>query len=347
MTDRLQAKLTLSLDGAGAWLDSQVAHLAEHDLLPVLRTAEAVEFRSPYGSFHIRARGKDLRVRVESGDVGGLEVLQETVSHYLTAHDPELAERMVWRGHDREETLPANFREMQVVERRPVSPWMIRLTLRGRDMAAFAERGLHIRLLVPPRGRAPVWPRRARSGSVALPEGEDALTVRVYTIRAIRPESGEIDVDVVRHAGGAVADWAEDVEPGARVGVIGPGGGYFPESDWLLIGGDETALPAIARILENRPQGARGRAVIGLRHADARMDIASPDGVAVEWVVGDEAALSAAMTAVELPVSGAASVWFAGEAEAARRLRTMFREERGLAAGQVSCAGYWRRGGPD
>lgn len=285
-------------------------------------------------------------MQVRSTDVGGLEVLQETVSHYLTIHDPALANRMVWRGHDPAETLPANFREMQVVARRSVSPWMIRLTLQGRDMAAFAGRGLHVRLLVPPTGRnrPPVWPTRKRSGTVVFPEGEDALTVRVYTIRAIRPESGEIDVDVVRHAGGAVADWAEDVGPGASVGVIGPGGGYFPDSDWLLIGGDETALPAIARILENRPRGSGGRAIIGLRHADARIDIAAPDGVAVEWVVGDDAALCAAMEAAELPREAAASVWFAGEAEAARRrLRAVFRGARGLPAGRVSCAGYWRR----
>lgn len=345
VTDRLQAELTLSLNGARAWLDSQVAHLAEHDLQPTLRTEEAAAFASSYGSFHIHARGSDLRVRVESADLGGLEVLQETVSYYLTAHDPALAERMVWRGHDRGETRPANFRQMRVVARRLASPWMIRLTLQGRDIAAFAERGLHIRLLVPPsgHGRAPVWPRRARSGSVVFPEGEDALTVRVYTVRAIRPESGEIDVDVVRHAGGAVADWAEDVEPGAAVGVIGPGGGYFPEDGWLLIGGDETALPAIARILENRSEGAGGHAVIGVRHAEARMEIAAPTDVTIDWLVGDDRGLRAAMEAAALPPARKPVVWFAGEAETARHLRTVFRRERGLNAGQVSCSAYWRR----
>lgn len=346
MTDRLQAELILSLDGAGAWLERQVAHLAEHDLQPSLRTDDAVEFQSSYGSFHVRARGRDLRVRVESADAGGLEVLQETVSHYLITHDPALAERMVWRGYDRAEALPSNFREMRVLARRLASPWMIRLTLQGSDMAAFAERGLHIRLLVPPRGRKPVWPHRARSGSVVFPEGEDALTVRVYTIRAIRPALGEIDVDVVRHAGGAVADWAEDVGPGAPVGVIGPGGGYFPENDWLLIGGDETALPAIARILESRPEGLGGRAIVGLRHSEARMEIAAPADVAIDWVAGGDAALRAAMEAADLPKAGTPSVWFAGEADSARHLRSVFRNGRGLAARQVACAGYWRRGEP-
>ncbi len=344
MTDRLHAELSLTLDGAGAWLDRQVEHLAEHDMLPTVRTPETAAFRSSYGLFHIHAAGRALTVRVESADIGGLEVLQETVSYYLKAHDPALAERMVWQGYDRDETLPANFREMRVLGRRLASPWMIRLTLQGRNMAAFAERGLHIRLLVPPSGREPIWPRRSRSGAVVLPEGEDALAVRVYTIRSIRPESGEIDVDVVRHAGGAVSDWAETVEADARVGVIGPGGGFFPDDGWLLIGGDETALPAIARILEGRPEGSAGHAVIGVRHPEARMALDAPAGMNVEWVVGDEA-LCAAMAEAVIP-SGEPLVWFAGEAEAARRLRSVFRDERGLTARQVTCAGYWHRDAP-
>ena len=344
MTDNLRAELRLAFADAGGWLDKQLAQLAEHDLLPIRRTAEAAQFQSAHGCFEIQAGGSELRVWIESPDASGLEVLQETVSFYLLSHDRALAERMAWQGDGRGETRPANFREMTVAGRRLVSPWMIRLTLQGRDLASFAERGLHIRLLVPPAGtgRRPVWPRRSQSGAIVLPEGADALTVRVYTIRAIRPEADEIDVDVVRHAGGAVSDWAETVEPGAAVGILGPGGGYFPGDDRLLIGGDETALPAIARILENRPAGAETRAIIGLRHAEARLDLAVPDGVSVEWLVGDEWALVLAMKQAVLP-DDAPAVWFASEYEAARALKAYLRIERELPAGRVSCAGYWRR----
>ncbi|WPZ33746.1 siderophore-interacting protein [Thalassobaculum sp. OXR-137] len=345
MTGSLHAELSLTLDRADAWLDEQVKRLAEHDLLPVSRSPDAVEFQSSYGRFRLQAHGTDLQVRVESADAGGLEVLQETVSFYLLAHDGTLADRMVWRGYDPQESLPANFREMEVIDRRLVSPWMIRLTLKGRDIDHFAERGLHVRLMVPPAGigRPPVWPKRSRSGAVVLPEGPDALTVRVYTIRAISLALGEIDVDVVRHAGGAVADWAEVAAPGDRVGVMGPGGGSYPKDGWLLIGGDETALPAISRILEKRPKDARGHAVIGLRNAEARIDPVAPDGFTVQWVVGGDGALVEAMRSVALPAD--AGVWFAGEAETARQVRAHFREDLGLPAACVASAGYWRRDG--
>ena len=345
MTDYLRAELRLTLAEAGAWLDRQVAQLAEHDLTPTRRTAESAQFESAHGRIDFHAGGAQLQVRVASPDASGLEVLQETVSFYLLAYDRALANRMVWRGDGRDGTLPANFREMTVTGRRLISPWMIRLTLQGRDLAAFAERGLHIRLLVPPAGtgRSPVWPRRSATGAIVLPEGEDALTVRVYTIRAVRPDTGEIDVDVVRHAGGAVADWAETVEPGAAVGILGPGGGYFPGGGRLLIGGDETALPAIARILESRPAGAGTHAIIGLRHAEARLDLAAPADAVVDWVVGDEWALAQAMKEAVLP-DDPGTVWFASEHEAARALKASFRSQGRLPAGGVTCAGYWRRG---
>ncbi|MDF1790925.1 MAG: siderophore-interacting protein [Thalassobaculaceae bacterium] len=347
MTRTLHAELALTVDQARIWLDGQVAHLAEHDLQPVVRTPDTAEFCTDYGTFRVQVAGQDLRIQVESGDVGGLEVLQESISHYLTSHDGALADRLAWSGH-RPAGRPTNFREMRVSGRSLVSPRMIRLTLTGEDIDHFAARGLHVRLLLPPANskRPVVWPRRSGSGAVQLPEGADALTVRVYTIRHIRPDRGEIDVDIVRHAGGVFADWAETAETGALVGVMGPGGGFYPEGDWLLIGGDETALPAISRILEHLPADAEGHAMIGLRHGDGRMEIAAPAGVTVDWVTGDDTALVRAMEAVRPPLATDVAVWFAGEAEAARRLRQFFKERLGLSPDRVTSAVYWRRGGP-
>lgn len=344
----MQADLTLDVPRPEDWLAAQIDHLAGHDLLPAERSADHAEFRTAYGAFSVRARGASLSIRIESDDADGLETLQGSISEYLIARDPSLAARIAWQGHRTSGAAPASFRVMEVVSRRLVSPWMIRLTVKGEDIGHFGERGLHVRLFLPPQcGVRPViWPRRLATGAMALPEGEDALTVRVYTIRDIRPDLGELDIDVVRHAGGVFSDWAEGAEPGTRLGVMGPGGGFYPEADWLLIGGDETALPAISRILEHLPTNTRGRAVIGLRQGDGRMRIASPSGVEIDWIVGDDTALIAAMEATRLPLNEHATVWFAGEAEAARRLRKTFRERLGLPAERVSCAAYWRRDQP-
>ena len=175
---------------------------------------------------------------------------------------------------------------MTVTQVQPLSSWLLRMTLKGEDMAPFDQRGMHVRLMFPevPGQRPVVWPTIEPSGAVHYPEGDDALTVRVYTIRQIRPESGEVDIDIVRHAGGAFADWAETAEPGNKVGMIGPGGGYFPPAGWLAIGGDDTAIPAILRILENRPDETGGHAVIGLHPHQTPFKIALPANFTIDWV---------------------------------------------------------------
>ena len=50
------------------------------------------------------------------------------------------------------------------------------------------------------------------------------------------------------------------LKPGDRIGVVGPGGGGLVEAEWYLFAGDETALPAIGRMLEHLPATAKGTA---------------------------------------------------------------------------------------
>ena len=118
--------------------------------------------------------------------------------------------------------------------------------------------------------------------------------MRTYTIREVRPELAEFDVDIALHGRvGPASTWAMDAKvgdelvvnvPNARSAV--PAGGidwHAPATvDQVLLAGDETALPGIAGILERLPSTARGIAVVELPHED---DIAAlstkPDGVEV------------------------------------------------------------------
>src|SRR5690606_36373167 len=148
---------------------------------------------------------------------------------------------------------PAFFREITVVSSSRIAPHLHRVRFAGVDLERFAHGGLHIRLLLPPEGRSPVWPSLGADGLLAWPSGEDALTVRVYTIRAIDAVAGWIDVDFVLHPGSdsPAALFAQNAVAGDVIGMIGPGGGHIPEAENLLLLGDDTALPAIARILEH------------------------------------------------------------------------------------------------
>lgn len=339
----MQSELSVPLGNAGLWLDEHVRHLATHDLHPVARHQDRAVFETTYGKIRLAADADRLSVRIDSPDEDGLTVLQGSVSEYLIAHDPALAKGISWSGLAPAPGKPKNLREMKVVRTRAVSEWLLRMTLSGEDLAPFTERGLHVRLMIPrdPALTEIIWPTIEPSGAIRFPAGKDELTVRVYTIRKIHPERGEVEIDIVRHAGGLFSDWAETAQPGDRVGMIGPGGGFFPADGWLSIGGDDTAVPAILRILEARTGTDGGHAVIGLRPHQEPLAVTLPEGFSFDWVPLDElpAALKAAAAAREADQFG----WFAGEAEQAKEMREHFKTVLGLAPDQRYSAVYWRR----
>ncbi len=90
-------------------------------------------------------------------------------------------------------------------------------------------------------------------GRVLWPQGADALSPRVYTLRHVDVAAGEATLDIVLHPGAPGSDWAREAAPGQPAAVMGPGGGLLPEADWVLFAGDETALPAIARMVSELP----------------------------------------------------------------------------------------------
>ena len=119
--------------------------------------------------------------------------------------------------------------------------------------------------------------------------------IRTYTARGVRQERREVDVDIVLHGDlGPASRWALGAAPGDDLVILGPnadatgphgGVDFVPpaHTDRLLIAGDETALPAIAGILERLPADARGEALIEMPLSGDRLALAAPAGVTVRW----------------------------------------------------------------
>jgi NADPH-dependent ferric siderophore reductase len=232
-----------------------------------------------------------------------------------------------------------------------VTPRMRRVVLAG-DAAHFAQGGLHVRVLIAPPGRAPVYPHAGADGRIVWPAGEDALAPRVYTVRSVDVDRGEIAIDVVLHEGSAPgSDWAMRAAAGERVGLLGPGGAGLAIAERYIIAGDETALPAIARMLEALP--AEAKAVVRIEVADAAEEQPLPTSADVDlaWLhrggaaAGTTALLDEAVRAIPWRDAGTSVfAWAGAEQATARRLRAYFTKERGLAPAQRSIAAYWRRG---
>jgi NADPH-dependent ferric siderophore reductase len=208
-----------------------------------------------------------------------------------------------------------------VARREQLSPNFLRMTLTGPDLVHFGTAGLdqRIKLVLPlPDGSFTdvgqfdesvgmmEWYRRWRE----LPD-ETRNPIRTYTIRAVRPESREIDVDFVLHGTeGPASAWASAAAPGAPLVVIGPdaradetGGLEWNPGDAgsVLIAGDETAVPAICAIVESLPAHVTGSVYIEVPTEADALPLTAPEGVSVRWLARGSAAhglrLSAAVHA--------------------------------------------------
>ncbi|AJT42063.1 siderophore-interacting protein [Psychromicrobium lacuslunae] len=123
--------------------------------------------------------------------------------------------------------------------------------------------------------------------------------MRTYTVREARPEAAEIDVDFVLHppaagvAAGPAASWAEQASVGEPMVLIGPNGLAGPclgiefkpgNARRVLLVGDETAVPAIAAILENLDAEVTGEVIIEVPEAADFQDLKAPAGVKIQWL---------------------------------------------------------------
>ncbi|HEX2145117.1 MAG TPA: siderophore-interacting protein [Glycomyces sp.] len=185
-----------------------------------------------------------------------------------------------------------------------LSPSFIRVTFAGVTLAHFADNGYdqRFKLIFPaPACGFDKMPTSERwySELRALPE-EEQCGVRTYTVRAVRGDLGEVDVDMVVHEAHSDAEcgpalrWLSDAKVGDEILFLGPdarwegphGGLDFhaPEGAELLIAGDETAAPAISAILEDLPITARGKAFIEVPTAADVLALDAPEEVDVVWL---------------------------------------------------------------
>jgi len=230
----------------------------------------------------------------------------------------------------------------------PLGPRFVRVTfaLVDPDRFTWPGAGSHLKVFLPEPGEADVrLPEPDADGLVNL-GGAGPLTSRTYTPRRFDPDSGELDIDFVLHGHGPAARWAAGVRPGDRAAVSIPRASYQPDPDAaaLVVAGDESALPAIATILDARP--AHLPAIVFVEVRDAADQLALPDGaeVTVAWLLrGDAPAgslLERELAAIELPMG--VRVWVATEATVVRRIRGVLLDKHGLAREAVVTRGYWR-----
>lgn len=192
---------------------------------------------------------------------------------------------------------------VEVLRTRRLSPSFVRVTFGGEELSDFADEGFDQRIKVvfplPDGGFTPLgggddWYRRWR----ALP-AELQNPIRTYTVRAVRPERRELDVDFVLHGEtGPASRWAIRAAPGHRVVVIGPNAAYPGPTggqEWappagaahLLLVGDETAVPAVTTIAEALSGEVRATVLLEVPGPGDVLPLHVRPGVEVIWLSRD------------------------------------------------------------
>jgi NADPH-dependent ferric siderophore reductase len=112
--------------------------------------------------------------------------------------------------------------------------------------------------------------------------------------------------------------------------------------DSYLLIGDETALPAIARRLEELPANRRAQVVVEIEDAAERQALTSQAQVEVIWVLRGEQSLLDVTRQLTLP-EGNLYAWVATESALSRKVRRVLLDELKLDEAAVKAAGYWRQ----
>lgn len=209
----------------------------------------------------------------------------------------------------------------QVLSRTPLADHLVRLELGGPGLAGFTSTG------IPDEWVGLVVPEQFQS--------------RYYTVRSWDGE--RLVLDVVVHDVGLVTEWAGGDCVGDTVTVTEPKGSFeLPEgAAWLMLVGDLTALPAIARITESVGLPTRVWAEVPDDTADLAPYL---PGVEVDWLPqpGDGVSRLADVVSDLVWPEGDGYFWMAGESAQMRAIRKHLMRERRLASTAYDVMGYWR-----
>lgn len=219
------------------------------------------------------------------------------------------------------------LREVTVARINRVSPGFASITFQGEALADFTSLSFddHVKFM--------------------FNDANGEQVRRDYTPRRVDTDAREIDIEFALHGHGGAAEWARNATVGQRAIIGGPRGSMILPlaMDWHLLIGDDSALPAVTRRLEELPAGERVVAVLLVDAADRRTFVTHADA-RIHWVDSDDALLQVLK---DLPLQpGAGLAWGGGEADLMARVRQVL-VETGMPRQAAKVSAYWKRGVAD
>ncbi len=209
-----------------------------------------------------------------------------------------------------------------------LSPGFRRLTLSGSEVDGFVSLGPadHVKVFLGDDVRRDFTPRAFRAADDTAP--------------------AELDIDFYLHGDGAASTWAATASIGDSVAIAGPRGSRLPPTgaSRVILGADESALPAMARWIEMLPDDVEILGFVELGNASdaAYLDPEHVHKARILWLEKD-GGLERALRGVG-SLDANTFLWMAGEATTLVTIRRYLRRELSLPRDNVKIDGYWKRG---
>lgn len=232
----------------------------------------------------------------------------------------------------------ARRRTLTVAEKTQLTPAYLSIRFHCTDFGDFtsASPDDHIELFIP-----------------GAPAGGGRPPMRDYTPRFFDEASGTFVIDFALHEDpGPATAWAIAAQPGDTIEIGGPRGSVVISDAfgayWLI--GDESALPAIQRRLEEWPD-KRIHVLAAVSGPDEELPLQPGANHTVQWVhrpaseAADRTALLAALKA-GFQTDDDTFVWIAAEAGVTKDVREAVLAT-GHALSRIKASGYWTWGQAD
>ena len=227
-------------------------------------------------------------------------------------------------------------RSLTVARIQHITPRMVRVTLTSNELADF---------------RSPAHDDHIK---VFFPAPGERENRRDFTPRAFDVDAGTLVVDIALHEDGPSMQWVSSVQAGQTIEIGGPRGStVVPDDfDWYLLAGDETALPAIGRRVEELRAGVPVTTVITIANAAEKQVWQTQASWTPIWILRNEigtddvSALQTSLAGWRMP-PGDGMVWIAAETSVARALYAYMLNDRHHPRAWIKAAGYWTRGQSD
>jgi len=219
------------------------------------------------------------------------------------------------------------MREVTVARINHVSPGFASITFQGEALADFTSLSFddHVKFM--------------------FDDANGKQVRRDYTPRRFDRDARELDIEFALHGHGGAAEWARNATVGQSAIIGGPRGSMILplQMDWHMLIGDDSALPAVTRRLEELPAGARVQAVLLVDTPDRRT-FATGANAEIHWVASDDELLQVLQ---DLPLQpGAGLAWGGGEAALMARVRELL-IDKGMPRQAAKVSAYWKRGVAD